>query len=522
MQPMLKILSYATLGCFSLFWFFVPSQSVKAADACNGRSLIITGVQTSGVVSDSETTNFRHEFIEFYNCNNVVIDLSAYNLLVKDSTGDNTLQLPLAGNLAANEFSWALHNSYKNYLGNSAPSGTVFAKDNGNINALPANGGSVLLQNSSGTVIDEITYGVNELHAPIPVSGQFLKRCTIDGLFAATGKQVDDFILAKSTLSALFTLGPSCTAVDPQDPQLPQPQCDGLIISEIFPNPSGTDTGKEFIELFNPTNKELSLKGCTLRLGAAGKTFSLPSEMLSVGEYRIFTDSESGVSLPNKTAETVWLLSDTNEQGVHYADNLADEQSWIFIDNTWKASFKPTPRAANKLVESLEPGRGADKSEELKPCELGQERNVQTNRCRKIDGDEVAQACKPGQERNTETNRCRSVVSNTSLAACKPGQERNPETNRCRNTVSTNDLQPCAEGQERNPDTNRCRKVAATSGGGLNKIHDVYTPPATDPRWWLAGIAAVCIIGYGILQWRHDIVSGFVKLRNKISGPKPK
>ena len=58
-----------------------------------------------------------------------------------------------------------------------------------------------------------------------------------------------------------------------------------------------------------------------------------------------------------------------------------------------------------------------------------------------------------------------------SLKPCKEGQQRNPDTNRCRKIVQARqsrprrsqsrrrELKPCKEGQVRNPLTNRCKKV---------------------------------------------------------------
>ena len=91
------------------------------------------------------------------------------------------------------------------------------------------------------------------------------------------------------------------------------------------------------------------------------------------------------------------------------------------------------------------------KTQKLKPCKSGQERNPKTNRCRKINSktpkknpNQKLKPCKPGQERNPITNRCRKAKTpkksvekpKKGFKPCKPGQRRNRITNRCRNMKS--------------------------------------------------------------------------------------
>jgi len=496
-----------------------PAAALSVTHDCLTQPLSITEVQTGAAPAGSTTTNYRFEFIELFNCSDAPLDLGDYQLTTKNASGVVTATIALSGVAHAEGFFVAMHAAYKNYLGNAAPSpGVAFAVNNANINALAADGGSVVLGKISGEVVDSLVYSAAEGHAPVPPSGQSLKRCTSGGEFMQTYTNAADFVITDPpALSALFKLGPPCPTVDPP---IESTHCEGVDLSELLPNPAGSDTGKEFIELFNSTPNPVSLFGCSLRIGETGKEFALPDEQLESGGYRVFYDSETALALPNKTAAAVWLLRSESEQKVAYADDMIDNQAWALIAGVWQPTNKASPGETNVLVEDAPFGKGGGESTAV-PCDEDQERNPATNRCRKITQATSVQPCKPDQQRNPETNRCRTVAAaaNT-LTSCKPGQERNPDTNRCRSVLAAESTpKPCATGQERNADTNRCRKVMSPESS-LAAVKDVQASGSADPRWWLAGVAMVGAIGYGVYEWRHDITAKFGKFRKKRKLPK--
>jgi hypothetical protein len=73
------------------------------------------------------------------------------------------------------------------------------------------------------------------------------------------------------------------------------------------------------------------------------------------------------------------------------------------------------------------------------------------------------------------------------------------------------DLAPCKAGQERNPDTNRCRNVVSMPTAE-------YTPEQTTKGpnnyvlWWSLGGVGLVTIGYGIWEWRQELVKLFKKI----------
>lgn len=289
-----------------------------------------------------------------------------------------------------------------------------------------------------------------------------------------------------------------------------------LIINELLPNPASYDTGKEFIEIYNPNSRPINLDGYKLQVAPNfTKSYALPTgQTILPGGYQVFSDTDTGLVLLNSTALLRLLAPNGNVVSTTSAYNSPKENSaWALFGQTWQYTNRPTPGAANLV--SLEDPEPAVEEEiiSLASCPAGQYRNADTNRCRLLSVVTSALTpCQAGQERNPETNRCRSVLASaSSLSPCKAGQERNPETNRCRSiAASESNLTPCAEGQERNPDTNRCRKavLSANTTKGIAKVSDVAsTTSGTGIRWWLAGAGAAAALGYAMYEWRRDLAN---------------
>jgi hypothetical protein len=354
---------------------------------------------------------------------------------------------------------------------------------------LALGGGYVVVNNAAGVTQDVVAWGTAPQvdawwRAPQIPAGSSIQRVITDGVAGAT---------YDAPSSPPSPLGGGLRA--PESPE--KPACTGAVLSEILPNAAGTDDGHEFIELFNPTNAPITLAGCSLRLGAEGESFPLPDEVLPAGVYRAFYDTETDITLPNATGDTVWLLSAGTEEATPYPGALVDNESWALISGTWQATRQPTPAAPNELLVVDAGGQDSgSEPDELAPCEAGKERNPETNRCR-----------------NPVT------IANSELQPCKAGQERNPSTNRCRSVAAAaSTLTPCAAGQERNPATNRCRK-ASGNASSFTKGNDgsSTTPTAmSKARWWLAGIIVAGAGGYGAYEWRTEIIRAANSLRAKL------
>lgn len=287
-----------------------------------------------------------------------------------------------------------------------------------------------------------------------------------------------------------------------------------ILITELLPNVSGSDTGKEYIELYNPNDHEVNLKDYKLSLGPSFATQrSLLDAVLLPFTYISFSDTITGITLPNSfasvrlTAPAGNVVSETDQY-----ENPPDDAAWALINDIWQYTMQPTPAAANILLVNT---AATTQQNELQPCEEGKFRNPETNRCKTIESSNLV-PCAPGQERNPDTNRCRSAVGSAdSLTPCREGQERNPETNRCRNIVSAaSALAPCAPGQERNPETNRCRKTTGSvQSAATDDVADVPSAASSKQTWIMVAGVTLAALGYALYEWRYELRRLLFKLR---------
>lgn len=503
---------------------------------------LVSGLIISEIKVNYDTTSPLDidEFIELYNPTTKQVDTSTYALLYFNNL-DARINVPTKRILLLD-------------VGMVSPGQhLVLAEDTENISAAPDSlvvdlatsglkndGGRVqLVDTETNTVIDSVAWSNDSKVASnfTAETGQpVIEYCSDcgDDKVQSFGRTMEaqqrytlfnaGWILSQPTPGAYSVQLPPANEeeIPPLDDSGPLPgsqpttpgslTCEGIVISELLPNPSGLDAANEFIELYNPTNDVISLAGCTLQTSNNSRQFALGTTIMQPGAYAVFKSSVTGLLLPNGSGGNAWLLTETDEVATAaYPGGMADDVSWSYIDGTWQASYAPTPGAPNIAMTAL-------------PCPAGQQRNVETNRCQSNVVTATAQLtpCGAGQERSPQTNRCRLVGSASTaalLVACKDGQERNPETNRCRMIIGPgSSLGSCPEGQERNPDTNRCRKIVA--GNTLAAVADVPSGlRQSSPKWWLLLPVFLAVAGYAVYEWRQDIhlfaVSAVDKLTKK-------
>jgi hypothetical protein len=283
---------------------------------------------------------------------------------------------------------------------------------------------------------------------------------------------------------------------DPNDVDSGQPEVEPgfetpllpIVITEILPNAIGSDTGNEFIELYNPNETQaISLKGFTLLVGLSlEKKIVLGELTIQPKAYMHFSNAQLGFSLLNTSSRVQLLAADgTIASQVPPYTAPPEGEAWALINTDWLYTNTPTPGEANTQDDdNTEMVISTLKAASVqKPCTANQYRSLETNRCRLISmlAATVPVACKAAQERNLETNRCRAVAKSTATT-CKEGQEKNPETNRCR-TI---------------------KKMTAAPYG----VKGVSSQQQSGMGWymWVAiGGIVLLIIGYGVWEWREEL-----------------
>jgi len=287
-----------------------------------------------------------------------------------------------------------------------------------------------------------------------------------------------------------------------------------LQVSEVLANArdcSPLETSpdcSDYVKVYNPTNQPIDLADYRLRSGFAGQgssssnTYALKG-MLAPGHFAVIANSadDRPLSLTN-SGGYVWL---EDAEGVTtypatvqgYADASSDTkkgQAWAYdiSDGTWKWTSQPSPTDSPSVFPL--------------PLPIATKSVIATSLL----------PCKEGQYRSEETNRCRSLATTvTALASCDEDQERNPVTGRCRKLSSAagQQLTPCKLGQERNPDTNRCRNITARVPAADFAVQPVAETGNAFIGWWAVGGVGTLAIGYGVWEWRHELLTVMWKAR---------
>lgn len=488
----------------------VPSIPVYAQEV-QGASVLINELQTGGLdlvgLEDG-----RQEFIELYNQTPEEIDVNDWKIQYFAASREDVSD-PIAP---------PTREIYK-LTGSFAPLGKILLSFEGFITGadgyfgvgstsssglLARSGGHVRILDESGSVVDVVGWGTAKSAEIKPLSeidaGYSAVRKIIDDVIQDTDNNFDDFI---QTSEPSPEGGSLIEPVIEEVPEVIVPFCDGLVISEVLPNPEGTDKGNEFIELYNPTSDEIVLGGCVLKTSGSSKEYAFTDDLIMLpGEYRAFYDSVTGLTLANAAGGEVLLTGTTSDFVTQYPASMLSNHAWILLEGLWHDSSKPTPSEPN-ILSAPEASPTIDEEVELEPCPVGKFRNPETNRCKNIQVTAASLTpCTVGQARNPETNRCRNIASlASSLVPCRQGQERNPETNRCRNVAGASTTQAeCQPGYERNPDTNRCRKVAAAASASPSVGSTAPDAPQRLNAVFLV-TATIAVLGYAVYEYRRDI-----------------
>lgn len=441
------------------------------------------------------TAEMPKEYVTLYNQGDQPVSLSGWSLEYAKPTFDKTF---------CGDSSWTSHSK----SGSASATALTGTLQPGEVSQpivrqlTDSTAGSLHLVDGGKNILDLVGWGstapcMSGSPAAIPANAKSLQRFVdcVSNYPVDTDNNAADFGVADQPSPGYLAGAPvNCPVSAPAvggSPANPAASCQGVMISEILPNPASTDSGREFIELYNPTSGSIGLAGCGLQVGGNAKIYQLPDVSLASGQYHAFYDSDTGLVLPNAAGGTVYLLSaDLDELNTaSYQPDLDDDVAWAWFGGTdWQATYEPTPNAANI-------------SQPIKPCPVSQERNEDTGRCRQIETASVSSAGK--------------TAKSSALTPCKVGQTRNPDTNRCRAIAQTaSSLKSCPTGQERNVDTNRCRKIVAANA--LAKVQDVSSAVLNSrTSWYLAGIAGLVALGYGAWEWRHDLANLIARLRRK-------
>ena len=349
------------------------SNYVSADDALLPQNLLITEVQTGSESSASQ------EFVEVYNPRDDSVNLTGWRLEYASATSLNwNTKVELSGTIQPRGFYTVSTADY-----------VVGASDDVLSSGLAASGGHLRLVeqlSSDGDGADEpssqeqiavhdlIGWGsalhAEVLPAPSQTGGESLKRIVDeDGEFVDTNDNSLDWFVSIQP-QPMQTLAPveEESGDDQNDDQEDEQNQDPLVgngqggsepviysaveITEILPDPVSpkTDADDEYIELYNPHSRPVSLSGYVIQSGSNLQySFTIGEVVLPAGSYRAFYAHETNLTFANSGSRAQVLAPDGSVAGqmVRYTDSTPGE-SWSKFAGGFSWTDVQTPSSANK------------------------------------------------------------------------------------------------------------------------------------------------------------------------------
>lgn len=313
-------------------------------------SIQITEVDYNGYASfDSTPTTSTKEAIEITNTSNKTINVADWQLRILSGKTDKSLILPNE-NLAPSEV-------FVFIRGLDIPSNVKGLSYTGSLDN--ASGSFIELRDSRGVTVDSFN--------------QF-------GKWSQELSEKTDSLqkISHEWKSCLSTLGQinSCASLDSQEPTEEQvnpeesiepeiPQDITIKINEILPNPQGSDTNFEFVELYNYGEKELLLDGLVLDdILEGGSSEQSLTGILKPKSYLLIQGKDLGISL-NNSGDEVNLIHKQTQTSIgtlkYTQDQVIEGKSIGELENQIHIFDIPTPGQKNQ------PNPQSPKNQDLTP-----------------------------------------------------------------------------------------------------------------------------------------------------------
>ena len=271
------------------------------------------------------------EFIELRNSNPAVpISLSGWTIRVLSGVGDNTISL--SGNI----IDYIVIRKITASQTSLPPINKVINITSTNFGSLSNDSGAYIeLRNNLGITIDSVNF--RGKWPQVTTNTQSLHK-------------VNNLIWEAKTQSPL-NINSTPTPNPTPTPEPEKKVYSGVIISEIYPNTS--EGSKEFVELYNTTDKDIDLANWKLDdIPDNSATTSSPIQTLNgTIPAKGFLVLDEGVSLKiglNNDQDSV-ILYDPNgaiQSQVDYK-NPSKGSSYMWVDGNWVWNITPSPNAVN-------------------------------------------------------------------------------------------------------------------------------------------------------------------------------
>ncbi len=322
--------------------FFISQTTTR--DSANNNSLLMVPTSIMQPTTTAENVAPITE-VPLIIANGLIV----INEFVSDPTdnADEFIELFNTGNESVNMSGWYIEDGSetKSFIeGTILPKGFfVIDKPKGILNN---SGDEITLYTSEGQEIDRVVFGIWD-------DGNIMDNAPAAKDPNSTARRIDventlnnsiDFVVT-NTATKGATNNVSLVIVEHIDEAVEQVIDRRIIINEIFPNPKGSDSEGEFIELKNISSDSVTITGW--KIGDSSKTrYTVPETKIMPGEYAVFFRKETKISLNNSGSEIIRLFTTTGalvdsgiyEGSVEEDESFARDGSGIF---SWTTHITP-------------------------------------------------------------------------------------------------------------------------------------------------------------------------------------
>ena len=366
--------------------FFVYNNLISASDVDH---IIISEIQISG-------ESVYDEFIELYNPTNLEINLENWDLKRKTKSGTESNMLNnINGIIPACGYFLIIPRANCGDSGENCYKGSIIADDEYTTDSFLAKDNTILLYDNNGVLIDKLGWGSavdfeSEVITNNPENDQSLERI-INGVIEDTDNNKNDFILQNSPNPQNSSVvndqdnteqegssqetGVNDTEAGASSETHPNPSQEGnkIIITEFLPNPKGSDSEDEFIEIYNSGNVEIDLENWTLedKMGSVKKFIISEKTKIGADEYRVFYSSETKITLNNNGDGIVLKDSADDVISETSLSNLAPEGQSYSLDKSgnWVWTLIITPEKENVIIQEDQQDDNSSQEEEINDSE---------------------------------------------------------------------------------------------------------------------------------------------------------
>ena len=385
MSRNIRIIYFFITFIFFCGSFFVYNNYILANAVDH---IVISEIQISG-------DGVYDEFIELYNPTDQEINLENWDLKRKTKSGtENNVLNNIEGIIPACGYFLIIPRANCGDGGNEdCYKGAVVFDDEYTTNSFFANDNSVLLYDRDGNLIDKIGWGdatdfEGEAIDLEIENNKSLERIIIDSVIQDSDNNKNDFILQDDPNPQNSSVVNDQEDQDNQNDLEEQEDSDNgqdgsttfqdygandIIITEFLPNPKGSDSEDEFIEIYNSGNVEIDLEDWTLedKMGSV-KKFIIPEETkIGVDEYRVFYSSETKITLNNNGDGILLRNREDNVISETSLSNLAPEGQSYSLDKSgnWVWTLIITPEKENVIIQEDQQDDNSSQEDEINDSE---------------------------------------------------------------------------------------------------------------------------------------------------------